>query len=1132
MESDDHQVVVNPYSSAGGGTVLEHQYGATLLSRLLTGDPIFGLGDHVKPTLIRFQAGAVSAVDDLLVEGTTVGGERRWLSIGVRRNPKLVVSEEASVKLIGAYVRVIIRYWPEFLAGRRYLQLAVRPSCGPALELRSLAERARAAGCDVDFRQDVARSPYTNDAARGRLVEFDKIIAKITESPQIAITGITSPELAWRVLAKLSVIELHLEGVDTADRTVAVALLKPVTPDGSNGSASDLFARLTELVGGYAPQGARVRVSTLYADLHGVSCLKPPPEDLMLDVSDGSPTPSVRADALMRGPINAISGLSNRVASAQSAVEVNPTSAVQEIEGVAGVLEKRGFHGHAILLRQQFAKALEEAGHADAAAGILALVIEGLVSQGAERDALMARSRLARLHEAGGLAPTIKVAARNALILLDAVTHPFDDLGQLLDTFDADVRAAVIPNPTYALVLAETALATGQEALIQERVQALMDVARSADDELVRVRIELAVAEVQSEWAQIVELASQQRLEPQNAALVLARYARHLTLNAQPDEAATTWWNAINGGALSEIGDDVAEWLYAVRFSSHQYGPVTTESETHPLAQAMRQSGGRIAKSVRDHYNSALGDLRDQKFPAACESARRALRDAVTFGHLVSEMMAVELLADVFAASGEPARAAHLYVRAGRSEKLSELLERLGDQYVDLTRHLDSPAPWQRHTTYKALVTQADLVADEQVEMLVGRAIDDFKAGQAGDIRQAGFPFGPQLGLTALDAIASLIRRATDAQAREVLDLLEPLVPRERHHYRHTDEGHVRSLTAILDRKDELGPQAASQLLDLLALNESVSQQVMQIARDAIARRVVLFQERLPTLIETSFTAAWLLAMLDMTPPDDSQAVRTAFETLTAPYQEPAGVFSMGLSLGLNAMLVRHMSQADCEVAARAQLRRARDHSQPAVNRGEAIGALSVLSGSVSTEMRHELFQAGIAFAQGLEDGSALDDEAGPAHLLSRFRVDLGTTSLAVPGLQLAAATSDDATSAATVEALAALLLSDARSDTANAVARALLRLEPHPAALPAAALAIHGSSSIRSLAAIRWTRSTSRDLRVGLLLASDSDYHVRISLASAVATSSQGVDDDLRAVREKLAGDCRFSVRRTAGRP
>jgi hypothetical protein len=50
------QVAASPYSTGGGGTVFEHRYAATVLGCLLTGDSVAGLGDDVRPIMVRFQA--------------------------------------------------------------------------------------------------------------------------------------------------------------------------------------------------------------------------------------------------------------------------------------------------------------------------------------------------------------------------------------------------------------------------------------------------------------------------------------------------------------------------------------------------------------------------------------------------------------------------------------------------------------------------------------------------------------------------------------------------------------------------------------------------------------------------------------------------------------------------------------------------------------------------------------------------------------------------------------------------------------------------------------------------------------------------------------------------------------------
>src|SRR5260370_20695447 len=82
MIDGDTEPGTAPYASGGGGTVLEHLYGAVLLSSLLGGDPITELGDDSTPLSVRFQGRRVSPVDDLVVCGSARSEERRGLAPG------------------------------------------------------------------------------------------------------------------------------------------------------------------------------------------------------------------------------------------------------------------------------------------------------------------------------------------------------------------------------------------------------------------------------------------------------------------------------------------------------------------------------------------------------------------------------------------------------------------------------------------------------------------------------------------------------------------------------------------------------------------------------------------------------------------------------------------------------------------------------------------------------------------------------------------------------------------------------------------------------------------------------------------------------------------------------------------
>ncbi|MFI9780500.1 PQQ-binding-like beta-propeller repeat protein [Streptomyces sp. NPDC051956] len=268
---------VSPYATGGGGTVLEHRYGAVLLSHLLTQTPVPALGDHISPTHIRFQARGISKVDDILVRGRGPTDAEHFLSIGVRRQPRLVPSEAESIHLIGAYLDVVTTRWPALESGRWRLALAVASSCIPAHQVGSLASIAAAAGSPAAFRARMAEPGYTNAKVRNRLEQLDSMVCTALASRGSESSAAAAPDvLTWRMLSRLSLIELRLEGADLADRTGAVERLQKFTPHQHPSEADALFSRLAEEVGAYAPGGAEVDLRVLHASLHGLACFALP----------------------------------------------------------------------------------------------------------------------------------------------------------------------------------------------------------------------------------------------------------------------------------------------------------------------------------------------------------------------------------------------------------------------------------------------------------------------------------------------------------------------------------------------------------------------------------------------------------------------------------------------------------------------------------------------------------------------------------------------------------------------------------------------------------------------------------------------------------------------------------------
>ncbi|MFC4035815.1 PQQ-binding-like beta-propeller repeat protein [Streptomyces polygonati] len=205
-------------------------------------------------------------MDDLLVRGVGVHGTPHVLAIGVRRRPKLTPADESSVRLIGAYLDVVHERWPLLRSGRWALGLAVAPGCVPAHELGALATIAASSGTEGVFRANAASD--ADSKARRRLVQLDAIV-------EAAVAGgkwtadVLVRELTWRLLYRLSLLTIRLEGADLSDRTSAVERLLPSTPNRSNHEADALFSRLAELAGTYASRGAEVTRSMIRADLYG-----------------------------------------------------------------------------------------------------------------------------------------------------------------------------------------------------------------------------------------------------------------------------------------------------------------------------------------------------------------------------------------------------------------------------------------------------------------------------------------------------------------------------------------------------------------------------------------------------------------------------------------------------------------------------------------------------------------------------------------------------------------------------------------------------------------------------------------------------------------------------------------------
>jgi hypothetical protein len=245
----------SPYSTGGGGTRLEHSYAACLVAALLTGGFVPELGDAIALESIRLQASDVSDADDIVLEGRDANRNLHRSSIAVRRSPALTTSDSDSVPLFRDFLAIVTEQWPEVSAGRWRLVLAVSTNANAIAQLSELAALARSLPSEGEFGKRLTQTGRTNAQVRAR---FNHILALVTKASEglASANGLTAEELTWRLLSALSIRSLRLERTERADRTTAVNALQGTLRDSTPGSADQLFSRLEELVGMWAPQAA------------------------------------------------------------------------------------------------------------------------------------------------------------------------------------------------------------------------------------------------------------------------------------------------------------------------------------------------------------------------------------------------------------------------------------------------------------------------------------------------------------------------------------------------------------------------------------------------------------------------------------------------------------------------------------------------------------------------------------------------------------------------------------------------------------------------------------------------------------------------------------------------------------
>jgi hypothetical protein len=831
-----------------------------------------------------------------------------------------------------------------------------------------------------------------------------------------------------------------------------------------------------------------------------------------------APPASIAADAILRGPVAHL-GLADDLRRAEDWVETRPVEAADLLAHVAERLETSGFAPHATSVRELQAKALRAAGHRVAEAWIRITLGWGQLGAG---DTFSASVQAREVTQWSG-APANIIRCASALSVAIGLRRAYPvTVDNLAEVADALIDGDPFRVEAY-LMLAEEAVAARRPDLVEARSDLLDELARlcpqDSDGPLMAARLRMCVADCCGEWEQLAETA-RETYPPGVTALVLARHARQLALGSKPQASLARWRDAVERACVEGLNDDASDWLYALRAVKVQTGLIGDDlNDSHRHAQALRAAGrGTLLPEPYGARERVQANLRDEKWPDALESLRRYLWRSVVGADWSGEIEAHELLGDLLVRTGRGLHAIRHYVIAGAIKKLENLAGSIPEEPVSLPIDLLSARPWERAAAFSFAAATADLIPDDEAYQWCAAAFDEFANHPAPPLA-----FAPNPWLAAFKAFGQLAVLARNDQARRFLEISREMVPRAPDTYRFTDEDHVHALIGIARSHPQLRGDVLDELLQALLVDTRMAGLVLAEGQDLLRgdpTRVVAAVGG--AAAGGSHYAALALVVADADTTVAVPLARQRLEAAVAPRVHEPGVRGFGTGLPQVTALMMALTEDDQVRFARGMLNFASDHEETAPNRMEALYALQGIAQYLPDDVRDELFDLVLPFADGQQEPDNEDPFfAGGDDPLAHFRFSFGDVSLAPAGLLAAAALARTPGQYSKVERNGVAQMRTNTDHAANAIAAALATMPPESVSLPVQILASHPSRWLRVLAAVLWAQRDDEPEEIGVALAQDTSPQVRLSLAAALRPEAR--HDGIRA---SMSTDPRRSVR------
>ncbi|MFC9337422.1 hypothetical protein ACFT0G_03150 [Streptomyces sp. NPDC057020] len=1104
---------VSLYSSGGGGTVLEHRYAAVLLSALLTGSSLDELGDAlIEPAEIRLQARVLTCVDDIMVLGRRRGGTEEFTAcIGVRRNPSFVPSDDPTVKLVGNYLTEITEHWEEIESGHRRLVLAVVERSPHAFQIASLTQLAQGRSPDT-FRQVASESGPTNADLRDRLAMFDQVVAEAATRNRLNTSVVDAAELSWRLLSRLRVKRLRLEDGDGQDRSHAIDRLRGAAFEDTLDAAEAVMSKIEQRIGDWVPSGAWITEKMLRREL------APRLKQRFSAIPALERQQLVEPDAVTRGPV-AYLGLDRDLEQARKLDTTHPAESAARFEGLAQALDDAGWPSFALSMRRRQAEVLHQAGDHDAGTSIDVSVMATALEAG---EPWLANSIIHRLSEEQTNAADHLIRSANALGDLAAFEHyhhvSLADITTSIDALQPECPHAVLAGAWFA----EHAVAQGRLDLVRDRTDALRALAEAGAeaDAVLQARLYACLADTDrsgTAWKKLTRAS----YPPPITALVRARHARFLAETGRGQQALDRYEEAIERAIRCKNHLDAATWIEAQSLVRHRYHLQTDEiGLTFPKATALRAAGqGSVMGIPIPLRERTLGRLANRAHSAESRQAlTQYLRHSVASASWSAEREAHELFGRLHLEHELTSQAARHFTAAGSDKALKELRKQLPEEQLDLPvpPHWTGLPRWKRKSLFLTASTMTDLLPDTQTRAWADLAMDEVTDLA---IIQPDMPYVHQ---AAAELLAEAAPAFTSEQARRFLDLTEQWHATGTSADPRVGGPYARTLLAIA--RHHSGPQraeAVDRACQAMLADYTMSQTVLGTG-NVLKLLPSVVAERCSTSASHGGMVAALALILAGTTADEARPL--AQSLLDAVLQRPgAAPLPTAATLPHVALLTSHLlTSSDCDALAEVLDHQARDHTNTAQVRQDALNALKHLATRLTPQRRSQFLATAMDAVRGLLDGSEADDHEA-IHPYERFRFDRGHSTLRYAGLSAACRLAQIPAQQDPIMTAALPLLAHHGKDTDRLIARDLAML-PHEGLIPLIpSLSGHASPWARALAAHLWCHATDRSdlIDLGRQFACDPALPVRRTLAQALPDTPP-----YSALRATLRQDCRRTVR------